>query len=171
LELHIFEGRLRVDNFKKLHITSTLFREPKFLALASRAPFFLSFHGTGKTRKPIVYVGGLWANGRRTLIDYLSNLAGISLQIKDATREAVVEEIAGRSPQNLTNRGLSGEGIQLEFSKSARDLSDVRTRNDMPNAMSQCACWLARAKMARSNDLERVHGGDDRRVLDSRLIG
>ncbi len=62
---YIFEGRLSSSNFKRLHISSTSFREPKFLALLAKAPFFLTFHGTSKSPRPIVYVGGLWDDGRR----------------------------------------------------------------------------------------------------------
>ena len=142
---YIFEGRLRNHNFKKLHITSTSFREPKLLALLAKTPFVLSFHGTSKTRTPLIFVGGLWDEGRRVLIRHLRGLSRMPLEVKDATKEPVAEEIAGRSPDNITNRGLSGRGVQLEFSKGARELFDPSSNENAKQNLRRLTKSLDRA--------------------------
>jgi len=71
---------------------------------------------------PLVYVGGLFEEGRETLIASLNKeLPRMGLAVIDATIEIRDEEIAGGSPRNTTNQGRLGHGIQLEFAATARD--------------------------------------------------
>src|SRR5260370_452277 len=117
---YVFEGRLTSGNYRRLHITSTGFNEPRLLKLLPQTPFVLSFHGANR-QCPSVYVGGLFREGRETLIASLNTeLLRMGLAAIDATLGKRNEEIAGRSRRNVTNRGLLRRGIQLEFAKGAR---------------------------------------------------
>jgi phage replication-related protein YjqB (UPF0714/DUF867 family) len=130
---YIFEGKLARGNYRQLHITSTGFDEPRLLELLGQTHFVLSFHGAGRPC-PLVYVGGLYAEGRATLIASLNGeLPQRGLAAIDATLGNGVEGIAGRSSQNVTNRGLLGRGIQLEFARAARTAlfgSETRTKRE-----------------------------------------
>jgi phage replication-related protein YjqB (UPF0714/DUF867 family) len=117
---YVFEGKLTSGNYRKLHITSTGFNEPKLLELLPQTQFVLSFHGASR-RCPSVYVGGLFAQGRKAMISSLNTaLTRMGLAAIDATFGKRNEEIAGLNLRNITNRGLLRRGIQLEFAKGAR---------------------------------------------------
>jgi len=112
-----FAGFLRNGNKEALHIASTLFDEPTLLALLPRTNFVLAVHGAD-TSEQVAYVGGKWEAGRATM----------TAMINAATAKHGIHAVEapphlrGTEPTNLTNRGKLGYGIQLEFSRAARNL-------------------------------------------------
>jgi phage replication-related protein YjqB (UPF0714/DUF867 family) len=113
-----FAGFLRVGNQQALHIASTVFDEPTLLALLPRTNFVLTFHGADGTADPVAYVGGRWDEGREiitAMINAASAVHGIHAM-------AAPTHLRGTDPANVTNRGRLGSGIQLEFSRGARNL-------------------------------------------------
>jgi phage replication-related protein YjqB (UPF0714/DUF867 family) len=149
---YVFEGRLPSDNYRRLHITSTGFDEPGLLELLPQIRFELSFHGA-RRRCPLVYLGGLFEEGRETLIASLNKeLPRMGLAVIDATIEIRDEEIAGCSPQNTTSRGRLGHGIELEFAATARDaLLESDTKQSGGKESRTCNFW-PRAFIVRSVD-------------------
>jgi len=114
-----FAGFLRRGNHEALHIASTRFDEPTLLALLARTKFVLTLHGVeGPNNNEVVYVGGRWDAGRTT----------IATMINAATAKHGIHAVEapghlrGSEPANLANRGKLGSGIQLEFSRAARNL-------------------------------------------------
>lgn len=113
-----FAGFLRKGNKDALHITSALFDEPTLLALLPRTNFVLTLHGAAETSDKVVYVGGNWDSGRATIIATINAAtAAHGIQALEAPAH-----LRGGEPTNLTNRGKFGHGIQLEFSRGARNL-------------------------------------------------
>ncbi len=113
-----FAGFLRKGNKDALHITSTLFDEPTLLALLPRTNFVLTLHGAAETSDQVVYVGGNWDAGRATIIATVNAAtAAHGIQALEAPAH-----LRGGESTNLTNRGKFGHGIQLEFSRGARNL-------------------------------------------------
>lgn len=118
-----FAGFLRQANKAELHIDSTTYDEPTLVGLLPRAAFVIAFHGCDEAGDPIVYTGGLWQAGREAVIASVN--AGSSdhgITAIDASAAHVPAHLKGLDPANLTNRGRFAEGIQLEFSRSARNL-------------------------------------------------
>ena len=113
-----FAGFLRKSNKEALHITSTLFDEPTLLGLLPRTNFVLALHGAAETDEQVVYVGGNWDAGGATITDMI-NAATAAHGIHASEAPA---HLRGGEPRNLTNRGKFGRGIQLEFSRGARNL-------------------------------------------------
>ena len=113
-----FAGFLRKGNQEALHIASTLFDEPTLLALLPRTNFVLTLHGANDTSDPVVYVGGRWEEGRATMTAMI-NAATAKHGIHATEAPA---HLGDTEPTNLTNRGKLGHGIQLEFSRAARNL-------------------------------------------------
>jgi phage replication-related protein YjqB (UPF0714/DUF867 family) len=134
---YLFEGLLLRGNWGTLHMDSTTFDEPEFVALVQDTDFVISFHGAERDRTRTIYVGGLHKDGRRLVIEALNgDLNQCGLTAVDATRSADAQTIAGLSPRNLTNRGRKGQGVQLEFSKGARRVffaGESRTQRQRPN--------------------------------------
>jgi phage replication-related protein YjqB (UPF0714/DUF867 family) len=117
-----FAGFLQRGNKEALHITSTSFNEPTLKNLLPRANFVVAFHGTTDTDEPTVYVGGKWEAGRQKIVAAI-NEASLKhgIQAVDAIETAAVH-LRGLEPANITNQGKSAEGVQLEFSRGARNL-------------------------------------------------
>ena len=117
-----FQGQLPKRNWRELHIPSTHFDEPRLLGLLPQARFVLSFHGEGDDERRTICVGGLYQHGRETFIACLAeDLAHLRVTVSDAL-QVQNEGIAGRSRQNITNRGTLEAGVQLEFSQGTRHL-------------------------------------------------
>ena len=91
-----FAGYLRRGNKEALHIASTEFNEPTLLALLPQTEAVATFHGSDEIDQAVVYVGG--------------------------TENQDTEHICGVHGSNITNRGRRAEGIQMEFSREARNL-------------------------------------------------
>jgi phage replication-related protein YjqB (UPF0714/DUF867 family) len=117
-----FQGQLPRRNWRELHIPSTHFDEPRLLGLLPQARFVLSFHGESDDERRTICVGGLYHHGRETFIACLAeDLAHLRVTVSDAL-QMQNEGIAGRSRQNITNRGTLEAGVQLEFSQGVRTL-------------------------------------------------
>jgi phage replication-related protein YjqB (UPF0714/DUF867 family) len=113
-----FAGFLRNGNKEALHITSTQFDEPTLLTLLPRTNFVLTIHGASETGDQVAYVGGNWDAGRATITEMI-NAATAKHGIHALEAPA---HLRGAEPTNLTNRGKLAQGIQLEFSRGARNL-------------------------------------------------
>jgi phage replication-related protein YjqB (UPF0714/DUF867 family) len=109
--LYCFEGLRRNGNVA-LHITSTHFDEPSCLAIVGASDIVLSVHGSEEPAE-VVHIGGRDERLAGTLRDALA-AAGF------AARRDDTEDHGGRLARNICNRGASGQGCQLEISKSLR---------------------------------------------------
>ncbi len=112
-----FAGYLRKGNHHELHLTSTLFDEPTLLELLKRTNFVLALHGAGNSRDRVVYVGGRWDTGRAAILSAIN--ASESKHGLHAVEAPA--NLSGAQEDNLANRGRLGRGIQLEFSRGARN--------------------------------------------------
>jgi phage replication-related protein YjqB (UPF0714/DUF867 family) len=118
-----FAGYLQKGNKEALHISSTEFDEPTLMALLPRASLVVAFHGADQMGAPAVYIGGRWKRGREVFTEAINeSLQKHGITAIDATADAALEQICGLQASNLTNRGQRAEGIQMEFSREARDL-------------------------------------------------
>jgi phage replication-related protein YjqB (UPF0714/DUF867 family) len=113
-----FAGFLRKNNHEELHIASTLFDEPTLLDLLPHTNFVLSLHGSQETHTEVAYVGGRWEAGRETM----TAMINASMETHGIRALVAPAHLSGAEPANLTNRGKLGHGIQLEFSRGARNL-------------------------------------------------
>jgi phage replication-related protein YjqB (UPF0714/DUF867 family) len=118
---YLFEGQLPKNNWNALHIDSRTFDEPEFEKLVAKTDLVVSFHGKKRDQSRTIYVGGLHQQGRGLMIQALNKALGrFKLSAVDATVGNSNKSIAGLEPDNLTNRGQFGGGIQLEFTRAAR---------------------------------------------------
>lgn len=108
--LYTFDG-IRLNGNELLHITSTLFDEPKCLSLIGSADHVLAIHGC-EGAEHIVFVGGLHLEWGDRII---ATLREAGFETVRATSQFV-----GTQPENICNRGKSGRGIQLEISEGLR---------------------------------------------------
>jgi phage replication-related protein YjqB (UPF0714/DUF867 family) len=104
-----FEG-LKLSGNGKLHLTSTNFDEPVGLDVVRRARSVIAVHGCGET-KSVVYVGGRDLELRQEISKALEQ-AGFAV--------GQHASLLGKDPLNLSNRGTSGGGVQLEISSGLR---------------------------------------------------
>jgi len=111
-----FAGFLRQGNKEALHVPSTSFDEPTLTGLLAQTAFVVAFHGASDSGDPVVHVGGRWKVGRRKLIDAIN---GVSKEDGITAEDATLQ---GLDESNITNRGLLKEGVQLEFSRGARNM-------------------------------------------------
>lgn len=113
-----FAGFLRSGNKAALHIASAQFDEPALVTLLPRTNFVLAIHGATETSGLVVYVGGNRDAWRAAMI--------AAINAATATHELQAMEapthLGGTEPRNLANRGKLGYGLQLEFSRGARNL-------------------------------------------------
>ena len=107
---YTFEG-IKQNGNEMLHITSSLFDEPKCLRLLESCQVAVTIHGC-KGKAAIVHVGGLH-HGLQTQI-----IAALWESGFDA-REAG-PPYPGNEPGNLCNKGRAGQGVQLEISEGLR---------------------------------------------------
>lgn len=107
-----FEGIKSTDN-SVLHITSTNFDEPSCLWLITRSSRAITIHGT-RGSAPVAYVGGLDTLVRDRVIAALTEA--------DFNAKVARGGIAGINPVNITNRGMSNSGVQVEITTGQRDL-------------------------------------------------
>jgi phage replication-related protein YjqB (UPF0714/DUF867 family) len=118
-----FAGFLRQGNKEALHISSTDFDEPTLKSLLPQARFVVAFHGASEAREPIVYVGGKWKRGRQTVTESINAAFGEhGIRAADAIDSSVAAHLKGLEDSNITNLGRRAEGVQLEFSRGARNL-------------------------------------------------
>ncbi len=114
LSFYSFAGNKDTEEeSEKLHITSTRFDEPKCLDLVRRSTCAISIHGRfGES--DFVMVGGL----DDVLITKIMN----ALQSAGFKTERPAENVNGNSSRNICNKCSSGHGVQLEISRSLRDV-------------------------------------------------
>jgi phage replication-related protein YjqB (UPF0714/DUF867 family) len=118
-----FAGFLRKGNKEALHISSTRFDEPTLKSMLPQAGFVITFHGSSESGEPSVYVGGKWKLGRQTVIESINSCAKEhGIRATDAVDDAGAAQLCGLDDANITNLGRRTEGVQLEFSRGARNL-------------------------------------------------
>jgi len=110
LSLYTFDG-IRQSGNELLHITSTLFDEPRGLTLIQASEYILAIHGC-EGWEPQVHVGGLEIAIGDQIINVLQK-AGFS-----AVRATT--QYHGTQSENICNQGRSGRGVQLEISEGLR---------------------------------------------------
>ncbi len=118
-----FAGFLKRGNKESLHIASVAFDEPTLLSLMPRTAFVLAIHGTGEDGQAVVYVGGRWKAGRELVTNSINGATPHhGIHALDATEVESAKHLCGLDDASVTNRGRLGEGVQVEFSRTARDL-------------------------------------------------
>lgn len=110
---YAFEG-MKASGNSDLHITSTRFDEPMCLTLAGQSTVVVTIHGEHSDADGDgVFIGGLDAKLGRRL--------GVALRAKGfAVGRHPDPRLQGLEPNNVCNRGASGEGVQLELSRTVR---------------------------------------------------
>jgi phage replication-related protein YjqB (UPF0714/DUF867 family) len=116
-----FAGFLRKGNKGGLRITSTHFDEPTLLTLLPQTNFVVTFHGAHEIGDQVTYVGGNWEAGRATIAEMI-NAATATHGIHALDAANTPGHLHGAELTNVTNRGKLAQGIQLEFSRAARNL-------------------------------------------------
>lgn len=109
--LYLFEGIRRTGNFDLLHLTSNAFDEPRCLELVACCRIVVSVHGF-RGHDEQVLIGGL----DKALIGAIArsfSSAGIPFATEGHRYPAV-------DARNICNRGLRGQGVQLEISSGLR---------------------------------------------------
>ena len=109
--LYCFEGLKRSGN-GALHITSARFDEPKCLALLSICETVITVHGLAGDA-PFTFAGGLDLPLRDAIVTHLTS-AGFGAGAVTSGR------VSGTDPDNICNRGLRRQGVQLEITAAQR---------------------------------------------------
>lgn len=115
LSLYIFNAN-KTNNNRALHITSARFDEPQCESMLGKVETVLAIHGARdpeKEPKERVWVGGSLREKFVIHLDATLSPLGILVEI--------IPEFLGKDPNNICNRGISKEGMQLEITKSLRD--------------------------------------------------
>lgn len=106
-----FQG-IKEKNNTILHVTSSVFDEPRCIDLVSRSEKVISIHGKRES-DDFIMLGGL---------DYLlikkitTMLVYNNFDIRNAP-----DNVNGDSPKNICNRCISGKGVQIEISFGLRE--------------------------------------------------
>lgn len=110
---YTFEG-LKLKNNAELHITSTRFDEPLCIDLIQRCKTVVTIHGQERdVDADGVFIGGL---DRRT-----GASIGTALENAEfAVHKHPEPKLQGLDRSNICNRGMNGEGVQIEISRSLR---------------------------------------------------
>ncbi len=130
--LYLFEGIRPSNNYATLHLTSHLFDEPGCLALIRQCPVVVAIHGC-KGMDERVLIGGLNIRLKKQLAAALND-AGV-------TAHTDGHAFPAEDADNICNRGLTGSGVQLEFS--------IRLRG---SASEACAISAIRKVLVGQND-------------------
>jgi len=109
--LYLFEG-IKAGQNGDLHVTSTVFDEPRCNAMLQRAEGVVAVHGAGSP-ETAVYIGGL-DTGR--LNQMRAALATGGFDVRSVARP----QLAGTAPKNVCNRGCTGAGVQIEIAEGLR---------------------------------------------------
>ncbi|HVC01141.1 MAG TPA: poly-gamma-glutamate hydrolase family protein [Steroidobacteraceae bacterium] len=111
LNLYLFEGRRRADNYRALHLTSHRFDEPLCLDLLARCDAVVAVHGcAGRERR--LFLGGL-DHGLRDWLAAALRAAGMRADTRGHRFAAV-------HPENICNRGTTRMGVQIELTQPLR---------------------------------------------------
>jgi len=109
---YAFSGTKKSGN-RHLHLTSNRFDEPIGLKIAQKAAVVVAVHGN-REESEVVFVGGRNTLLKKKICRALT-AAGFRAEISD------LPGIRGIGPENICNRGTSGEGVQLEISRGLRE--------------------------------------------------
>src|ERR1043165_233307 len=107
---YLFDG-IRKEGNELLHITSTLFDEPKCLKLVKDSQVAIAIHGCAGSEK-VVYMGGLHDVVKARLMEALLK-TGFDARLAD-------NNYMGLQLENICNGGRSGRGVQLEITEGLR---------------------------------------------------
>lgn len=108
---YCFEG-IKAANNSCLHITSHRFDEPVAIKLLSKSRRVVAIHAVTGTAG-IVYLGGL--------DDELKKLVADELTARGFDIDMDHSQYGGVNPDNICNRGATGQGVQLEITRDLRD--------------------------------------------------
>lgn len=109
---YAFDGIKETGN-AVLHITSAGFDEPHCVALVTASPRVVTIHGED-SEAAVVFLGGLDKE--------LGSRIRASLQADGFTvKTHNSPNLQGTDTGNISNRGLSGRGVQLELSSGSRE--------------------------------------------------
>ncbi len=111
LSFYVFVGNRKSGN-QELHITSTLFDEPRCIDLVTASPFAITVHGED-SRGETVFLGGLDKALRNRLRDSL-----VAKGFNVCTHEN--SSLQGCAKENICNRAKSKRGVQMELSIGLR---------------------------------------------------
>jgi phage replication-related protein YjqB (UPF0714/DUF867 family) len=136
--VYCFYG-LAASNNRRLHVTSTRFAEPRLAAVLRDALTVVTIHGCRGPSQLVTLVGGLNQTLREALMRELV-LAGFG-----AAR--AMPPLAGRHPDNVVNRTSAG-GVQLEISRTQRDLLRVDYACQPRPHPDRCRCAFCRYALA-----------------------
>ena len=100
------------DPSHHLHISSTLFDEPKLNNLLAQTATVITIHGC-KGAEPYVYFGGRHQSLIEILIDELIKAGYPATMDPNPQRKGLHEN-------NICNRGLSQQGVQIELTQGFR---------------------------------------------------
>jgi phage replication-related protein YjqB (UPF0714/DUF867 family) len=71
----------------------------------------------------VVFVGGKWKLGRQKVAESINSAMGEhGIRAVDAIDNPAAAHLQGLDDSSITNRGKRSEGVQLEFSRAARNL-------------------------------------------------
>lgn len=109
---YAFEGIMPSGNMR-LHVSSNLFDEERFIAISSEVVWTLSVHGFASPGETI-FVGGRDGVGCEEIGEIL----------REHGFDAITtcpQGIRGTNPNNIVNRNRSRTGVQLEISRGMRN--------------------------------------------------
>lgn len=116
--LYLFEGTMDDKNWDLLHITSHNFDEPRCIELLGKHEIVLSIHGCGNDGDvDAIYVGGRDESGKQRIAEALRHAWFNS--------RAVNHQFPGTEAGNICNRGITGQGVQLELARGLRESLDI----------------------------------------------
>ena len=135
---YCFEG-IKKENNGRLHITSHNFDEPMAVRMVSKSHIVVAIHAcTGRER--FVYLGGL------------DKMLKVAIAVELGYRGIIVPNGHGRfkglSPNNICNRGINKQGVQLEITRGLRD--DLKKRQLISTAVQ--AALINTAEYSRFRD-------------------
>jgi phage replication-related protein YjqB (UPF0714/DUF867 family) len=107
-----FKGTKKSGNID-LHISSTKFDEPRGIRVIETAETALTIHGCREIEE-IVFIGGLNQ-------DLTEKIQTSLTQAGFKTAKSQAQKLEGINPDNICNRGRTGQGAQLEISKGLRE--------------------------------------------------
>lgn len=117
LNLYLFEGIRQGDNYLALHLTSHRFDEPRCLALLGKCRYVLTVHGCGD-EEDAVLLGGRDSD--------LRDAVQASLVASKIPVRSTGHRFPAANPLNICNRGMTGEGVQMEVPLRMRQSPVVR---------------------------------------------
>ncbi len=129
-----FDGHDRSDN-GRLHITSTRFAEDRLERVLRGAHAVVSIHGCRGLEQTVTYLGGR----NRSLGSRLQH----ELRAAGFDVESAHPPLAGRHPDNLTNRAEAG-GVQLEISRAQRNALKRSHHDGTAKTLTGCGCPYCR---------------------------